>query len=204
MILIHINSHVKQEIPAYNRIKGFTDICKEHNMKYRLFLEDLGNTYDETKYPIIAKIDHEIPWVPYNYGYAKIDIFNKNYLSKIPKKSITTQGITSTFDGEKLTINNTKLNLSTVYQNYQYITSNFLWLNSFIEEYKTNGGKIYEENQMIIMEVSSKNSNPYNSLKKLFILFPIILGSKCCLPIFLAFIAFCFFSSIFLRTLVIS
>ena len=61
----------------------------------------LGNTYDETKYPIIAKIDHEIPWVPYNYGYAKIDIFNKNYLSKIPKKSITTQGITSTFDGEK-------------------------------------------------------------------------------------------------------
>lgn len=48
-ILIHINSHVKQEIPAYNRIKGFTDICKEHNMKYRLFLEDLGNTYDETQ-----------------------------------------------------------------------------------------------------------------------------------------------------------
>ena len=60
-----------------------------------------GNTYDETKYPIIAKIDHEIPWVPYDYGYAKIDIFNKNYLSKIPKKSITAQGVTSTFDGEK-------------------------------------------------------------------------------------------------------
>jgi hypothetical protein len=60
-----------------------------------------GNTYDETKYPIIAKIDHKIHWIPYNYGYAKIDIFNKNYLSKIPKKSITAQGITSTFDGEK-------------------------------------------------------------------------------------------------------
>lgn len=60
-----------------------------------------GNTYDETKYPIIAKIEHEIPWVPYNYGSAKIDIFNKNYLSKIPKASVTSQGITSTFDGEK-------------------------------------------------------------------------------------------------------
>lgn len=59
------------------------------------------NTYDETKYPIVAKIDHEIPWVPYNYGSAKIDIFNKNYLSKIPKTSVTAQGITSTFDGEK-------------------------------------------------------------------------------------------------------
>lgn len=37
----------------------------------------------------------------YNCGSAKIDIFNKNYLSKIPKKSITAQGVTSTFDGEK-------------------------------------------------------------------------------------------------------
>lgn len=60
-----------------------------------------GNTYDETKYPIIAKIERKIPWVPYNCGSAKIDIFNKNYLSKIPKKTITAQGITSTFDGEK-------------------------------------------------------------------------------------------------------
>lgn len=37
----------------------------------------------------------------YNCGSAKIDIFNKNYLSKIPKTSVTAQGITSTFDGEK-------------------------------------------------------------------------------------------------------
>ena len=37
----------------------------------------------------------------YNCGSTKIDIFNKNYLSKIPKTSITAQGITSTFDGEK-------------------------------------------------------------------------------------------------------
>lgn len=61
----------------------------------------LKNTYDETKYPIIAEIDHEIPWVSYEMGYIKVNEFNKNYLSKIPKKSITAQGITSTFDGEK-------------------------------------------------------------------------------------------------------
>ena len=92
-----------------------------------------------------------------------------NIVKQVAHEPDNISGLETTFDGEKLTINNTKLNLSTVYQNYQYITSNFLWLNSFIEEYKTNGGKIYEENQMIIMEVSSKNSNPYNSLKKLFI-----------------------------------
>ena len=61
----------------------------------------LGNTYDETKYPIIARIDHEIPWIPYEMGYIKVNEFNKNYLSKIPKTSVTAQGITSTFDGEK-------------------------------------------------------------------------------------------------------
>lgn len=48
-ILIHINSHVPDEIPSYNRIKGFIDICEEHHIKHKLFLEDLGDTYDETR-----------------------------------------------------------------------------------------------------------------------------------------------------------
>lgn len=60
-----------------------------------------GNTYDETKYPIIAKIDHEIPWVPYEMGYIKVNEFNKNYLSTIPQMSFSLQGIQTTFDGEK-------------------------------------------------------------------------------------------------------
>ena len=61
----------------------------------------LENTYDETKYPIIAKIDHEIPWVPYEMGYIKVNEFNKNYLSTIPQMSFSLQGIQTTFDGEK-------------------------------------------------------------------------------------------------------
>lgn len=60
-----------------------------------------GNTYDETKYPIIAEIDHEIPWVPYEMGYIKVNEFNKNYLSTIPQMSFSLQGIQTTFDGEK-------------------------------------------------------------------------------------------------------
>ena len=61
----------------------------------------LENTYDETKYPIIAKIDHEIPWVPYEMGYIKVNEFNKNYLSTIPQITFSLQGIQTTFDGEK-------------------------------------------------------------------------------------------------------
>lgn len=61
----------------------------------------LENTYDETKYPIIAEIDHEIPWVPYEMGYIKVNEFNKNYLSTIPQITFSLQGIQTTFDGEK-------------------------------------------------------------------------------------------------------
>lgn len=81
--------------------KIFTFINAHNITGVRTLDAVLENTYDETKYPIIAEIDHEIPWVPYEMGYIKVNEFNKNYLSKIPKKSITTQGITSTFDGEK-------------------------------------------------------------------------------------------------------
>lgn len=79
-------------------------------------------------------------------------------------------GLETIYDGSKLTINNTKLNLSTVYQNYQYITENFLWLNSFIEDYKkSNNKKIYEEGNMLVMDVVLEGSNPYVYSKKLFI-----------------------------------
>lgn len=61
----------------------------------------LGNTYDETEYPIIAKIDHKIPWIPYEMGYIKVNEFNKNYLSTIPQITSSLQGIQTTFDGEK-------------------------------------------------------------------------------------------------------
>lgn len=61
----------------------------------------LENTYDETKYPIIAEIDHEIPWVPYNYGSVQINVQNKNYLANIDQSSITQNGVTTTYDGEK-------------------------------------------------------------------------------------------------------
>ena len=83
-------------------------------------------------------------------------------------------GLETTYDGNVLKINNTKLNLSTVYQNYPYMTDNFLWLNSFIEDYKVakNSGtnnKLYEENNMLVMEVTLSQQNPYISYKKLFI-----------------------------------
>lgn len=48
-ILIHINSHVPEDIPAYGRIRGFCDICEQQNIRHELLLTDLGDSYNETK-----------------------------------------------------------------------------------------------------------------------------------------------------------
>lgn len=48
-ILIHINSEVPSTVPSYGRIKGFSDICEQHNIKHELILTDLGNSYKETQ-----------------------------------------------------------------------------------------------------------------------------------------------------------
>ena len=68
------------------------------------------------------------------------------------------EGLETIFDGNNLKINNTKLNLSTIYENYSDVTSNFLWLNTFTEEYKkmieTGKQNIIEQNGIIIMEIT--------------------------------------------------
>ena len=43
-ILIHINVPVPEKVPAFRRIQGFEDTCKEQNIPYKLILRGLGNT----------------------------------------------------------------------------------------------------------------------------------------------------------------
>lgn len=97
-----------------------------------------------------------------------------NIEKQIVKEPSNIQGLETTYDGNKLTIHNSKLNLTTVYENYPYLTDNFVWLHSFIEDYKNTKSsgkevKLYEENNQIIMEVKLSNQNPYISNKKLII-----------------------------------
>lgn len=61
-----------------------------------------GNTYDETKYPIIAKIDHEIPWIPYDCGYAKVDIFNKNIFKETTNNYDTSNILVTKYDASNV------------------------------------------------------------------------------------------------------
>ena len=47
-ILIHINADISRQTPSYERIRGFSDICKEYNIPHEMLLTDTGHTYDET------------------------------------------------------------------------------------------------------------------------------------------------------------
>ena len=91
---------------------------------------------------------------------------NFAYQEVIEPKNI--EGLTIKYDGSNLEISNSKLSVSTIYENYTYMADNVLWLNDFIDNYKQNNGTIKEENGIIIMETSC-NKNKYLINEKLYI-----------------------------------
>ena len=46
-VLLHINSMVSKDVPAYGRIQGFQDICRKHNIKYELIIKELEHSQQE-------------------------------------------------------------------------------------------------------------------------------------------------------------
>lgn len=80
------------------------------------------------------------------------------------------QGIKIIKEGNNLKLVNTKLNISTVLENYDYIADNALDLNCFIEDYKSNEESEFEEKENeIIMKTKSNNENKYTKNKVLYI-----------------------------------
>lgn len=80
-------------------------------------------------------------------------------------------GLKILYDGNQVKVENTKIGLSKLYEDYKYITNNSLCINTFISDYKneTNDKMLYEENNTIVLEVKVKNENIYNANKKLYI-----------------------------------
>lgn len=80
------------------------------------------------------------------------------------------QGVKIIKEGNNLKIENTKLSLTKIIENYQDITENNLDLINFIEDYKNNSNSKYkEENNQIIMETTAKTENNYQKYKKLYL-----------------------------------
>lgn len=133
----------KSEEEIVNNILGI----KSYNANLDITIETNKN---KTQYKIKQTVDN---------GKAKQEV--------LEPKSIA--GTTTEYDGINLKIKNNKLDLETTFQNYQYIVENRLWLDSFIEEFKTQENKkVSSEENDIVLEVN-KNEKIYNVYKKLYI-----------------------------------
>ena len=79
------------------------------------------------------------------------------------------QGIKITKTKNELKVQNTNLNITKIYNEYQYMTDNCMDLNTFIESYKQKGEQEYKEkNNEIILETKNEN-NPYTKYRILYI-----------------------------------
>lgn len=78
-------------------------------------------------------------------------------------------GIKIINDGQNLKLENSSLNLSTIYENYSYLGNNCLDLSAFIEDYKTQENSNYIEENQIIMYTESNTDNKYTKYKTLYI-----------------------------------
>lgn len=46
----YINSPANPDVPAYGRVQGFLDFCREHQIRHELILKEMGNTYESIKH----------------------------------------------------------------------------------------------------------------------------------------------------------
>jgi len=79
------------------------------------------------------------------------------------------KGIKFQHENEKLKIENSKLNITKLYENYPYIQNNVLFLTSFIKQFNENTNKKeYENEKEIILEIDNYE-NKYSIKQKLYI-----------------------------------
>ena len=80
------------------------------------------------------------------------------------------KGLTTTFDGTNLMIENKSMDLLTFYENYNCMSGNSLSLISFIEQYKKyENAENTETEDEIIIKIKVDEKNRYEMYKKLYI-----------------------------------
>lgn len=86
-----------------------------------------------------------------------------NYSQQTVLEPSNIENMTMKYENNTLKLNYSKLNLTKIYENYTDLMNNYLWLNSFIEDYKSakesNNAIIKEEGKLILMETKTRNSN---------------------------------------------
>ncbi len=134
---------------------------------YNFFI--LGNNINRSQDEIVDNIINKTNEYEANIDVKVISNKNENYYKMYQivndEKSIqivdgpeNIKGLEIENISNKLIIRNTKLNMEKIYDQYEFLLNNSLFLNVFIEDYKKNTSKIYEENGELIFEVKLDSS----------------------------------------------
>lgn len=141
--------------------------------------KNLGNNKNINQKEIVDHISKYIQNYEANIDVKIISNKNENYYKMIQNVDKTVskyiinspeilEGMTIELSNNKLKITNTQINMEKIYDNYEAFLNNHLFLNTFIEDYKNNESKMYEQNDEIILETKlNNNSNTYIKYKEL-------------------------------------
>ncbi len=103
---------------------------------------------------------------------------DNNLSRQIVEEPENIQGLTTTFEGDILKIEYSKIGLTKIYEDYKELTENHLLLETFLEDYKkSENKKIEEKDDVIEMSLKLSDNNKYSMYKKLYI------DKKTCKPL---------------------
>ena len=143
--------------------KNFNNITSKSIQEIEQYILNISSY--EAKAEVMIESNKNI-----NKYVLKQEYNNSGKIEQIVLEPSNIEGLTISYNEGNLTINNTKLNLQTVYNNYKYVVDNNLWLNSFIKDYRESNNKSISENSdYIVMTVDISDSNNYGKIKILYI-----------------------------------
>ena len=104
-----------------------------------------------------------------NFYEFEQEVRGQSYSRQLALSPDSLSGMEIIYENGVITLQNTKYNLSQIYENYPYISTNSLFLTSFIEGYRNADVKeITQEDEKIQMSYISK-VNKYNNKQILYI-----------------------------------
>lgn len=96
--------------------------------------------------------------------YQQVKDDKSKYVVRSPEEI---ENLTIENEEGKLKISNSKLKMEKVYQDYEEIFNNNLFLNTFSKDCRENNFNFYEKDKELILEVKLNNSNTYAKYKEL-------------------------------------
>lgn len=120
----------------------------------------------------IAEIDVTVKSNKTQNSYTIYQEVNNNYSMQEVKQGNNVEGLKIELNQNNLKIYNSKLGLSKIYEEYNNLLDNAMFLNTFANDYKNeeNSSNYYYENEDIILEIELKSDkNTYIKYKKLYV-----------------------------------